>query len=400
MNVSKLRPVVTGLGVLAANGTDLDSFWSSTVGGVPALAEASTWPQSGVIVGELPSGDHFSGLPRVRAALCDRSTLMAVAGAQKALENAGLFAGDFDPDRAGVILGTGVGNLITLEQEYEDLMIRGHKRPSPLAIPKIMPSSCASWVSMAFGLRGPAFAITSACASGSQAIGVAAQMITNGLADVMIAGGVEACLTNGILRAWASMGVLSSVCRPFAIDRNGIVLSEGVGILILESPEHAKARGKQPIAEIAGFGFSADAGEITAPNVDGMTRAMSAALASANLSPVDIDYVNAHGTGTKANDVAETKALKNIFGNAIPPTSSTKSVHGHALGASGGIEAIATILAMKHAIAPPTANFSQADPACELDCIANVARPMKIFSALSNSFAFGGINASVALVAC
>jgi nodulation protein E len=393
-----MEAAITGLGVLAPGGTSVEAFWNSLVDGVTANKEASAYPGSAILVGELPEGPHLANLPRARPAVCDRSALMAVAAAKAALADAGLSPAELDPDRVGVVLGNGAGGQTSLEEQYRDLYVHGQQRPSPLTVAKVMPSSSASWVSMAFGFRGPVFVVTSACASSTQAIGIAAQMIQAGLADVMITGGTEACLTNGVLRAWASMGVLApDACRPFSYNRRGIILSEGCGIIVLESLAHARARGAAPSAAVAGYGFTADAGEITAPNASGMARAMAAAIGAAGWTTGDVDYVNAHGTGTKANDIAETTALRAVFGSEIPATSSTKGVHGHALGASGALEAVATVLAMRHALAPPTANHDGPDPACDFDCIPNVARPMAIRAALTNSFAFGGINASLAI---
>lgn len=392
-----MGPVITGLGVLAPNGVSVDAFWNSVRDGVPATGPAASCPGLGILAGELPHGEHFASLPRARPAVCDRSALMAVAAARAALDDAGLAGHPLDPLRVGVILGNGAGGQTTVEEQYVDILQRGQQRPSPLSVVKAMPSSSASWISMAFGFRGPVFVVTSACASATQAIGIATQMISSGLADVIITGGTEACLTNGVLRAWASMGVLApDACRPFSRNRRGIILSEGAGILVLESYEHATARGHVADVQLAGFGFSADAGQITSPNASGMARAMAEALRSAGLKPDEVDYVNAHGTGTKANDITEAAALRTVFGSSVPPVSSTKAVHGHALGASGALEAIATILGMRHGIAPPTANHTEPDPDCDIDCIPNVARPLVIRSALSNSFAFGGINASLA----
>lgn len=392
--------LVSGVGVLSPNGVTTDAFWSSLVVPQNVLAEASTFPGSGILVGELPAGDQFKGLPRVTPTFCDRSAMMAVAAAKMALEDAGLASGDVDPDRVAVILGNGAGGQASLEEQYAGFYLKNQPRPSPLSVAKFMPSSIASWVSMAMNFQGPAFVVNSACASATHAIGVAAQMIRAGIVDVVVTGGVEACLTNGVLRAWASMGILApDACRPFARNRRGLILSEGAGVLILESERSCRARGAQPAVALAGYGCSADAGELTNPNVDGMAKAMVGAIRSSGLDPSRIDYVNAHGTGTRANDRTETVALRTVFEAGVPPTSSTKGVHGHALGAAGGLEAVATVLAMRNGVAPPTANYDEPDPECDLDVIPNVAREMPIRAALSNSFAFGGLNASLVFAA-
>jgi nodulation protein E len=261
-----------------------------------------------------------------------------------------------------------------------------------------MVSSSASWISLAFGAKGPCFVMASACASATQAIGTAAQLVRSGLVDIAIAGGTEAPLSMGTILAWDSMKVMSrDKCRPFSQTRDGMMISEGSGILILEAEAHARARGLVPQIEVAGFASNADATDIVAPSVEGMRRAMQGAIADADVVAGEISYINAHGTGTLANDVAETEAMREVFGaERVPPASSTKGATGHALGAAGAIEAVATVIAMREGVAPPTANFEHADPECEIDIIPNLARAMSIEMALSNSFAFGGLNASLA----
>jgi nodulation protein E len=263
-----------------------------------------------------------------------------------------------------------------------------------------MTNASASHISIAWGLRGPTFAVASACASANHAIIQAAQMIRWGLADVAITGGTEACLTYGALKAWEAMRVLADdTCRPFSINRRGLVLGEGAGIFVLESMEHAQARGATILAELAGSGMTADATDIVMPSADGAAAAMRQALDDAGLAAQDVDYVNAHGTGTQANDVTESRAIRLAFGAQAErlAVSSTKSMHGHALGASGALELVAVIGALRDSVVPPTANLDQVDPACDLDYVPNVGRPMPVRAALSNSFAFGGLNAVLAL---
>jgi nodulation protein E len=263
-----------------------------------------------------------------------------------------------------------------------------------------MTNASASQISIAYGLRGPTFAVCSACASANHAIIQAAQMIRYGMADVAITGATEACLTYGALRSWEAMRVLADdTCRPFSANRRGLVLGEGAAIFVLELLEHAQARGATILAEVAGFGMTADATDIVMPSAEGSSAAMSQAMADAGLAPQDVDYINAHGTGTQANDVTESRAIRIAFGAHADrlAVSSTKSMHGHALGASGALELVAVVGAMRDSVVPPTANLDKVDPACDLDYVPNVARPMPVRAALSNSFAFGGLNAVLAI---
>jgi nodulation protein E len=270
----------------------------------------------------------------------------------------------------------------------------------PLTIPKLMANAPASQISMACGLRGPAFAVASACASATHAIGIAFHMVRAGSVDCAVAGGAEACITFGTLRGWEAMRVMSpDVCRPFSKDRMGLILGEGAAMMVLEPLERAQARGAEILGEIVGFGMSADAADLTAPDQGGMVRAMQGAFDDAKLGPQDIQYVNAHGTGTAANDETETKALHEAFGPHAGKLaiSSTKSMVGHALGAAGALELVATLLAVRESIAPPTIGYLGPDPACDLDYVPNTARKMPIDAAVSNSFAFGGLNAVLAV---
>jgi nodulation protein E len=391
------RIFVTGAGVISNAGITLEDFWASLAEGKPCFSAPRLAPNVSIPVGGVDDGACSDGLPVQSLAALDRSALFAVAAAQRALADARIPWPLGNAERFGVVLGNGAGGMETIETQYRR-WYREDKRAHPLTVVRAMASGCASQVSMAFGAKGPCFVTSSACASASHAIGMAAAMIRAGMADAVIAGGAEACLSEGSLRAWDAMKILSrTTCRPFAKGRDGLVISEGAGVVILESAEHLRSRGAEPEIELAGFGSSADAGDLFQPSVDGMRRAIGIALDDADLAPCDIDYVNAHGTATRSNDIAETQAMTLVFGqDRRPPTSSTKGVTGHALGAAAAIEAVATVMAMRKQTAPPTANFDEPDPACDIDCIPNSARPMPIRAALSNSFAFGGLNATIA----
>jgi len=392
-----MRVVVSGLGLLTPLGSDTADFWQGLMSGRDTFAETAHLPGSGIqvsaVTAPLPAGD----LPPRALAVCDRSALFAMVAAKRALADAGLAAGFANPERVAVIIGNGAGGQVSIEEQY-DRLFRQDRPPHPFAIVKGMVSSSASWTAMSVGAKGPCFVTSSACASATQAIGTAMQLIRAGICDIAICGGTEAPLTHGTISAWNAMKIMSRTkCRPFSRNREGLMLAEGAGMLVLESEAHARARGHIATTELAGFASNADAGDIVAPSADGMMRAMRGALADAGADLTDVAYINAHGTGTRQNDLTEADAMVSLFGaGRVPPVSSTKSVTGHALGAAGAIEAIATILAMRHSVAPPTANFEEYDPACDLDVIPNVARAMDIPLALSNSFAFGGINASLA----
>lgn len=388
--------VVSGVGVASAAGVRADAFWDALLTPPAPPAEASAAAGTGVLAAEIRDPAVFAGL-KVNMSACDRSALLALSAALEALAEAGL-DGPFErPDRVAIIFGNGAGGISSVEEQCVRLYREGQGRVHPMTVARAMVSSSASWISMATGARGPCFVTSSACASASHAIGTALALLRAGVADVAVAGGCEAPLSLGSLKAWDAMKIMSSTaCRPFALGRNGLVLGEGAGALVLETAEHARARGRDCEIELAGFGANADADNLFTPNALGMEGAMRLALEDARIAPAEIAYVNAHGTGTAANDRVEAQALRALFDGAPPPTSSTKAVTGHALGAAGGIEAVATVLAMRRGIAPPTANHDAPDPDCDIDCIPNVARKMPIAAALSNSFAFGGLNASIA----
>jgi nodulation protein E len=330
--------------------------------------------------------------------LMDRFSQFAVVAARQAIADAGL------EERCGLttatIIGSGVGGQMTLDESYKRLYRANATRLHPFTIPRLMLNAAASHVSMDLRLGGPAFAVASACASATHALGQAFRMVRDGDVEIAVSGGTEACLTLGTLKAWEALRVMSAdTCRPFSRQRSGMVLGEGAAIIVLESLECARVRDARIYAEIVGFGMSADAGDITLPDANGAARAMTAALRDARLQPDMVDYVNAHGTGTTINDVVETEALHRVFGDHARrlAVSSSKAVLGHSLGAAGALEALVTVLAINHALAPPTANFLEADPACDLDYVPNEARDLAIEAAISNSFAFGGLNAVIAL---
>jgi nodulation protein E len=322
--------------------------------------------------------------------MLDRTTQLALVAAREAMQEHRPA-----PTRAGVILGAAVGQ-ITLDAAYHAVYGEQAKRLPPLTVPRGMPSAGVSQLSIEFALRGPSFAVASACASASHAIGLAFQMIRAGGLDFAVTGGSEASICLGYLKAWDSLRVLSpDVCRPFSRDRAGLVIGEGAGILILEEWNHAKARDAPIHAEIIGFGQSADANDMTAPDATGAAQAMQAALHDAGVPPDSVDYINAHGTGTRLNDRTEVAALRLVFGNHVNrlAVSSSKSMFGHCLNAAGALEAVITILALRDGVLPPTIGFREPDPDCAIDCVPNHARTAQIEVAMSNSFAFGGLNA-------
>jgi nodulation protein E len=303
-------------------------------------------------------------------------------------------------ERTAVIIGTGAGGQCTHDEQAKRLYAQASPRAHPLTILRVMANAPASQVSIEFGITGPTFGITSACASSNHALSQAFAMVRSGQVDAAFAGGTEACITYSTMKAWEAMRVMADdACRPFSRQRRGMVLAEGAGMFVLESFEGARARGAEILAEIAGCGLSADAGDVVFPSDAGAARAMSRALDDAGLNAQDIDYINAHGTGTPANDPTESRAIRRALGAHAERVaiSSTKSVHGHALGAAGAIELIAAINALRFGVVPPTTNFLEADPDCDLDYTPNVARERRVGAALSNSFAFGGLNAVLAL---
>jgi nodulation protein E len=334
-----------------------------------------------------------------RLSMLDRFSVLATVAAQQALAQSGLPL-EHAGHRTGCVVGVGVAGGEAIEELYRRIFLEGAKRASVFTVPRVMPSAPASQISMTYGIRGPVFTVSSACASSNHAIAMAVSLLRSGTVDAAIVGGTEAPLTYGILKAWEALRVMApDTCRPFDRRRKGLVLAEGAGMLVLERADYAKTRRAEILAEIAGVGMSADAADLVAPTLEGPAAAIRACLADANLSIDAIDYINAHGTGTVANDITEIKIIKSVFGNEARrlSISSTKSMHGHALGASGSLELIAAIEAIRRGVVPPTINIEELDPECDLDVTPNCARERPIRAAVSNAFAFGGTNAVVAV---
>jgi nodulation protein E len=396
------RVVFTGVGAISGLGVTVADFWASIIEGRSAIGTLADFAKGtkisvGAVVPDFNPEQYFA---TEQLPLLDRFSQFAVIAARAAMADAGLMVGSEAVTRAAAIIGTGCGGNQTAEEGYARLYKEQKDRAHPLTIPKGMSCAAASMVSMHLGISGPVFSVASACASGAHAAAQGRMMIQSGLVDVVLVGGADAPLTYGLLKAWEALRVISNdTCRPFCRDRSGMVLGEGAGMLVLESEEHAVRRGARIYAELAGCGMSSDAGHITRPGVEGIARAMSSALENAGLAPDAVDYVNAHGTATLANDLAETAALHRVFGSHAYslPVSSTKSMHGHALGASSALELVATVLAVQNNLLPPTANFTEPAEDCDLDYVPNHAREQQIDVALSNSFAFGGLNVVLAV---
>jgi nodulation protein E len=404
------RVVITGVGAVSAMGLGVPALWDGLAAGrsgIRRLTVCDTSRLTNPVAAEVPGFDPAAHLTPDQLLLVDRFTAFALVAAAEAWTDAQPGLADEERPRAGVLVGTGMGGAGRLDDAYQDLYGRSDQpRPHPFTIPRIMYNAAASHISMTYRLEGPTLCVSTACASGAHAIGEAAEMIRAGRADLMVTGGTDAPLVPGVMRAWEGMRVLApagsdpaSACRPFSADRQGLVLGEGAGILVLEDADRARRRGAKIYGELAGYAATADGGHITAPSVDAPARAIRLALDRAGLAPADVAYVNAHGTATRLNDPTETTILKRAFGDhaAKLAISSTKSMHGHAMGASGAIELIATLLAITRGIVPPTANYHRRDPDCDLDYVPNEARQMRVDAAVSNSFAFGGLNAVLAV---
>ena len=396
------RVVVTGLGVISALGRNTAEFRQALaegrcgIGPLKAVDLTAFRFQNGAEVHDYNPLDYFE---EKRLDLLDRFAQFALVTAREAIADAGVEWNGELRRRTAIVTGSCVGGQTTEDDGFVDLYLHKKPRVFPLTIPRSMANAGASQISMEFGITGPAYTISTACSSSTHAIGHAFWMVRNGVAEMAVTGGSEAPFSMGNLKAWEAMRVVSpDTCRPFSKDRRGMILGEGGAALILEPLEAAHARGARIYGEVLGFGMSADAHHITQPSAEGAAAAMRMALEDASLQPEQIGYINAHGTGTLANDPAETAAIRLVFGGHAGklPVSSTKSMHGHTLGAAGAIEAVATILALYHCLLPPTANFTAPDPQCDLDVIPNTARPAKVEHALSNSFAFGGLNAVLA----
>lgn len=337
---------------------------------------------------------------RQQLSLFDRFTQFTLIAAREAIAQSGLsFSGELAA-RSGVILGNSGGGMTTLDENYRSVYEEGKNRVHPFVVPKLMNNAAASHVSMEFNLKGPSFTVASACASSNHAMAQAFQMVHGGLAPVMVTGGSESMLCFGGVKAWEGLRVMSKdACRPFSANRNGMVQGEGAGIFVFEEYEHARARGAEILAEVAGFAMSSDAADIVMPSKQGAARAISGALFDANLNREEVGYINAHGTGTAANDKTECAAVADAFGAHADKLmiSSTKSMHGHLIGGTGAVELLACIMALRDGIIAPTIGYEEADPECALDIVPNEAREAKVSAALSNAFAFGGLNAVIAL---
>jgi nodulation protein E len=395
------RVAVTGLGLVCALGNNVAECWSRLAGGVCGilpLSDPGSPPYKfsrGAQASAFEPLDYFTEKDLI---LLERFAQLAAVAAREAVAQSGLiFTGDL-ADHCAVITGSSIGGQFSEEDGYIRLYREKNSRIAPLTIPRTMSNAGASRISLEFGIHGPVYTVSTACSSSNHALGQAFSMVRSGQVIAAIAGGSEAVFAEGLLRAWEAMRVVSpDVCRPFSINRRGLSLGEGGAMLVLENWDHAQARGIPILGEIVGFGMSSDAHHITQPCVEGPAKSIQWALRDAGLAPERIDYINAHGTGTQANDLIESQAIRLIFGAKADslPVSSTKSMHGHTLGAAGAIEAIATLLTLRHGIIPPTVNFTSADPACPLDIVANQARTAPLEFALSNTFAFGGLNASL-----
>jgi nodulation protein E len=401
------RVVITGTGVVTPIGLDVAEFWAGIKAGKSGVSELGGFPLEDLKILIAAQIKNFDPKARLRhfkrdkiILHADRYSWFAAAAADEAVKQSGLEVPFVNPYRAACIIGSGAGGLVTYEKAYRDLFIENKRATHPLTLLRIIGSSASAHVGIEFGVKGPTYATCSACSTATHAIGAARDYIKHGLVDVAIAGASESVINYGTMKAWQALHVLSPEgCFPFAKKRNGTVLGEGAGILVLESLEHAKARGAKILAELVGYGMTSDSKDMVNPDIEGPAEAMRLALEDAGLPPGDIDYLNAHGTATTINDRNETNAIKRVFGAHAKnlPVSSTKSMHGHPLGAGGGIEAVACIKAMEEGILPPTIGLDEADPECDLDYVPNVARPKKINYVMSNSFAFGGLNAVIVL---
>jgi nodulation protein E len=397
------RVVVTGIGVVSPIGSTRDKFWSALVEGRSGIGPISIVPTERLtarIAAQVLDFDPLQHFDPKRESLLDRFSQFAVVAARAAVTDANLEISEKIAPQVAAVLGNAGGGQSSVDASYYQLYGQNSQRMHPLTIPRWMVNAAVSQVSMDLGIKGPTFTVATACASATHAIGQAFNLVRTGLAPVAVAGGTEASLTVGTIKSWEALRMLSpDTCRPFSKTRSGLVLGEGAAIVVLEARERAQARGARIYAELLGFGMSSDASDIIAIDADGAARAMRAALTDAKLNPQDIDYVNAHGTGTTLNDRAETIALRKAFGASAErlAISSSKAVLGHSLGAAGALEFVATALALDNQTVPPTANFEEPDPDCDLDFVPNVARKAPIRNAVSNSFAFGGSNAVLVL---
>ncbi len=397
------RVVITGAGTINALGHDVPRTLEAMREGRCGIGplDIRDVDRLSVRIGGQVTGyaeqDHFN---RQQISLYDRFTQFTLLAARQAIGQAGLVFSGALADRSGVVLGTSGGGLNTQDENYRAVYEEGKNRVHPFIVPKLMNNAAASHVSMEWNLRGPSFTVATACASSNHAMGQAFAMVRSGMADVMVTGGSESMLCFGGVKAWEGLRVMSKdACRPFSATRNGMVQGEGAGIFVFEELEHARARGAEILAEVAGFAMSSDASDIVTPSKQGAARAIAGALKDARLAPADVGYINAHGTGTAANDKTECAAVADVFGRAADDLmmSSTKSMHGHLIGGTGAVELLACIMALRDGVIAPTIGYEEPDPECALDVVPNEAREAKVDAVLSNAFAFGGLNAVLAL---
>ncbi|WP_126426256.1 beta-ketoacyl-ACP synthase II [Brevibacillus marinus] len=405
------RVVITGAGVISPIGNDVTTFWNNLLAGKSGIGRVTSFDVSDYptqIAGEVKDFNAEAFMDKKEIRRTDRFVQFAVAAAKMAVQDAGLEIGEHNAHRVGVYIGSGIGGLATWEEQHTALMEKGPRRVSPFFIPMMIANMATGQVSIELGAKGPASSAITACATSTNTIGDAFKLVQYGKADVMVTGGAEATIRPLAFAGFCSAKAMSTrneepekASRPFDRDRDGFVMGEGAGVVVLEELEHAKRRGAPIIAEVIGYGMSADAYHITAPSPggEGAARCMQDALDDAGIAPTQVGYINAHGTSTPAGDIAETMAIKTVFGEHAYrlAVSSTKSMTGHLLGATGGIEAIATALALREQILPPTINLENPDPECDLDYVPNEARRADIEVALSNTFGFGGHNATIVL---
>lgn len=396
------RVAVTGWGVVSAVGHTACEFWESVrrgrcgIGPIESVDSSKLRFRNAAEVRGYDSMAHFDAK---QTDFVDRFAQFALVAAREAITQARIDWSDGLRESTAIITGSCVGGQTTEDTGFVELYLHGRPRVNPLTIPRVMANAGASHISMEFGITGPVYTVSTACSSSNHAIGQAFWMVRSGAVDMAITGGSEAPFSMGHLKAWEAMRVVSAdTCRPFSRDRSGMVLGEGGAIMVLEPMDRALERGAMILGEVVGFGMSSDATHITQPSVTGASRAMRSALADAGLEPSRIGYINAHGTATQVNDITESAAIRAVFGDLTRQVavSSTKSVHGHTLGAAGALEGVATMMGIREGLLPPTANFTGPDPDCDVDVIANEPRPAEVEYALSNSFAFGGLNAVLA----
>ena len=397
------RVVVTGLGVVSALGTGYAEHSDGLKSGRCGIKQITRFDSDRLMVKIAGEAAQFEGtdyFDRSQIALLDRVSQMALIAAREAFEMSGLEITDALALRTATILGSAMGGLNTLDESYYATYHEMKNRVHPFVVPRLMSNAPVSQISMEHGLMGPAFVVSTACSSANHAMGQAFHMVRSGAVDAAVTGGAEAMLCFGGLKAWEGLRVMSKdACRPFSKTRNGMVIGEGAAVLIFEELEHAKARGARIVGEISGFGMTADAGDIVQPSQSGAARAMRNALSDAGISPGEVGYINAHGTATAMNDRVEAAAIREVLGDQANRVmvSSTKSMHGHCIGAAGALEAVATLMALSEGVVPPTIGHEEADPEVELDVVPNTAREAVIDTAMSNSFAFGGLNAVLAM---